>query len=296
MVSGWFGAGKTGWFAAQWQQITAPIRETGTPYAIILGNHDDEADLDRRQILQLDIDTGDSLSRTQQGPVAVGGASNYYLDILPASNTSLVLVPAARLWFFDSMDMGCAGLTGSWGCVASTAVRWAASQAKSLTPVPSMAFVHIPLPETLDAWANVTSAVGYKGELSNCPAINTGLYSILSAAGIGAVWSGHDHDNDYAGCTGPVVVGQGRKTGYGSYGNLVQGARIIELQEGQPVQKAATWIATLDGSKQIQMALVREYTGEQEICRSAVASPPLARGRWLVAGVILAWLAAIVFL
>jgi hypothetical protein len=181
---------------------------TQTPYAIILGNHDDEADLSRREILMLDESMGGNLSFTQQGPLGVGGASNYYINLFSPGNSS-TLVPAARLWFFDSMDVGCAGFSGSWGCVTSTAVQWANDTLARLLPTPSLAFVHIPLPETMIAWANDTGAVGYKGELSNCPLINTGLFNVLKGSGVGSVWSGHDHDNDYVASIDSVSIGYG---------------------------------------------------------------------------------------
>ena len=57
-----------GWYAERWRQLTAPVKSAGVPYAVILGNHDDEADLDRRAIVQLDIDTSGGLSLTRQGP------------------------------------------------------------------------------------------------------------------------------------------------------------------------------------------------------------------------------------
>lgn len=267
MVSGWYGQGQPGWFAQYWKHIIAPVLEAKTPYAIILGNHDDEADLSRRQILMLDKSMGGNLSFTQQGPLGVGGASNYYVNVFPSGNGS-TLVPAARLWFFDSMDVGCAGFSGSWGCVTSTAVQWANDTLSKLLPVPSLAFVHIPLPETMAAWANDTRAVGYKGELSNCPLINTGLFNVLKSSGVGSVWSGHDHDNDYEASVESVSIGYGRKTGYGSYGILVHGARIIQLSQGSSTQNASTWITTESGARTFQQIYIRDYSQEQAACTS----------------------------
>jgi hypothetical protein len=39
----------------RWRQLTAPIVAAGVPRAVIMGNHDDEADLMREQIVRLDI-------------------------------------------------------------------------------------------------------------------------------------------------------------------------------------------------------------------------------------------------
>jgi pre-mRNA-splicing factor SYF1 len=133
-VSGWEchqPACQPGWFAARWRQLIAPVHEAGVPYAIILGNHDDEADLTRRRILDLDIHNGGPLSLTRQGPSEASGASNYFLDIQPpacdppdsggsqgsetgtqgASNSG---GPAARIWLLDSGDHTCPPLMVGW--------------------------------------------------------------------------------------------------------------------------------------------------------------------------------------
>lgn len=68
-----------------------------------MGNHDDEGDLNRRQVVQLAIDTDAQLSYTKQGPLNITGASNYYIDVGSSKNEST----AARIWMLDSMDRGC---------------------------------------------------------------------------------------------------------------------------------------------------------------------------------------------
>ena len=40
---------------SRWRQLIAPIVAAGVPRAIIMGNHDDEADLMREQIMRLDM-------------------------------------------------------------------------------------------------------------------------------------------------------------------------------------------------------------------------------------------------
>ena len=38
----------------RWRQLTKPLLAAGVPHALVLGNHDDEADLMRAQIVALD--------------------------------------------------------------------------------------------------------------------------------------------------------------------------------------------------------------------------------------------------
>lgn len=69
------------------------------------GNHDGEADLSRHEIVAVDM-AASNLSLTQQGPVGVAGASNYYVDVLDPQGGAV----AARLWLLDSNDRGCGPL------------------------------------------------------------------------------------------------------------------------------------------------------------------------------------------
>lgn len=168
-----------------------------------------EADLTRREIVDLDIRTGGLLSLTRQGPPQVGpkrrptaggaacfglysraarhcaplpsrarrfrvfwhaaplptcsmclqaaslacappaapqatGASNYHLDIHgpPGSEGA-----AARIWLLDSMNRFCPPLMFGWGCVAPDTLAWLNDTSAGLPAVPSLAFVHIPIPQ-----------------------------------------------------------------------------------------------------------------------------------------------------
>ncbi|KAH7620787.1 putative inactive purple acid phosphatase 28 [Nannochloris sp. 'desiccata'] len=344
MVSGWHAKGKDGWFQNRWHQLTAPAREFSIPYALVLGNHDDEGNLDRRQILQHDIDTSDGLSYTKQGPYRVGGASNYYIDIFPNPNADTAPVeapsgtditnllhpsketknvssfsannvpvplfsqnlaptepePAARLWFFDSMNRGCLIQRNSWGCIAPTAIQWASTISKTIPLVPTaMAFAHIPIPEVVNVWEQSTEPVyGRKREFSNCQGINTGLHKFAKENGVQAVWSGHDHVNDFVGVWEGVRIGYGRKSGYGSYfyGETVdpvdskksftdqrssavvpvqRGARIIELRQGESANNAKNWIALESGVREYQRVIDKWlFSGpsEQTVCRSGAVA------------------------
>lgn len=53
------------WFKAQWRKVVGPVRKARVPYAVALGNHDRQADLSGRQILELDRRTSPDLSLTQ---------------------------------------------------------------------------------------------------------------------------------------------------------------------------------------------------------------------------------------
>lgn len=265
IVSGWRG-GSDGWMEGMMERILAYPNSQGYAHAMVLGNHDDEADLSRREILNMDVLLSGDLSFTRSGPLDITGASNYHLDVLSSTGDGSVV---SRLWFFDSMNRGCEGDGESWGCVGKNTVEWMDSTSHELDPADqSIAFVHIPLPEHRLAWGDVRT-VGVRQEDSACPVVNTGLAKQLLKSNISMVVSGHDHQNDFLGniylsaeaiqtqidnisSTGdfqpgagspgygdvPMMMAYSRKSGYGSYGpgDITRGARVIRLwDENAPV-------------------------------------------------------------
>ena len=69
-----------------------------------------EAELDRRQIVALDVATGAPWSLTRQGPQELSGASNYYVDVAAPDGGA----PAARIWLLDSGDRTCPPIMFGW--------------------------------------------------------------------------------------------------------------------------------------------------------------------------------------
>ena len=65
----------------RWSKFVSPIQEAGLHYAMVLGNHDTEAELTGRELVLLDMQH--PLSLTQLGPQDLPGASNYILNIYP---------------------------------------------------------------------------------------------------------------------------------------------------------------------------------------------------------------------
>lgn len=131
-VSGYAWDGTDGWYARQWDALVAELQELGIPYATVLGNHDDEADLERREILALERHTDAvNVSCTHEGPGNLTGVSNYWLDVLESGgggeggDGDEGGRAAARLYFLDSMDRGCREVPGWYairggGCLFHT--------------------------------------------------------------------------------------------------------------------------------------------------------------------------------
>ena len=127
------------------------MRERSTPYAYTLGNHDDEANLSRREIIELDMTNPTSL--TSLSLPEEDGASNFVVPVYRSEESDEV---ALNLWFFDSMDYGC--YQTKWnGCVSLNVIRWfrqkrSELQAKQGGVKRGLAFMHIPPQEMMYAW------------------------------------------------------------------------------------------------------------------------------------------------
>jgi hypothetical protein len=65
------------------------------PYAITLGNHDHQANLDQEQLVTLDMQQ--PLSLTQRGPPGLPGVSNYILDIFPSKEEHAASRPSTQI-------------------------------------------------------------------------------------------------------------------------------------------------------------------------------------------------------
>ena len=91
---------------------------------------------------------------------------------------------------------------------------------------------------------------GTRKEKACAPVLNSGLFTAMKEMGdIEGVFVGHDHDNDYAVMWQGILLAYGRYTGGNTvYNNLSNGARIIELTEGE--KGFRTWIRTKNHTEQ----------------------------------------------
>jgi len=118
------------------------------------------------------------------------------------------------------------------------------------TPLPALAFFHIPLPEYTQAWNNkISPPFGVKNEDECSPDINTGMFSAMLERGdVMGTFVGHDHINDYIGVYYNIALAFGRVTKIlcNTEEDPLAGGRIIVLREGE--RKFETWIRNMDGN------------------------------------------------
>ena len=235
-----------------YRQSVLPMEEAGVPWAFINGNHDLG---DRSWELGYDMNrTLFPLSITQS--LFNGTNSTYLHSILSADGSDAA---RANLWFFDSGADNCLNVEG-YNCVSEAQINWyreqTATEAVRAAPY-GMAFVHIPLQEMLDLWNN-KKTTGFNRDVICCSSVNTGLYSaFVQVGGVDAVFSGHDHYNDFYGQLDDsgILVGYGRKTGMsGRTGGLAdmggRGARVFLLTDegGEGGVAMKTWVRREDGT------------------------------------------------
>eukprot|EP00128_Syssomonas_multiformis_P008322 Colp12_sorted_trinity150504_noHs@31960 len=273
MVSGYAWSHLTrNWFKSLWPKIVQPMIDNDVKWAFAFGNHDDQGDYTREQILELDA--AYNLSLTQRGPDDVSGGTHYVLPIYSSKDESV----KTNLYMFDSGDNNCEGVKG-WGCVNPDQVEWyrktvAAMKANSTKLPPALAFFHIPLPEFMNLWNNFETYGKLEDEGICCSSVNTGLFAAFKEAGdVVSVHVGHDHNNDFIGNYYGIQLAYGRKTGHGGYGppaGWKRGARVLEITE-QPFS-IKTYIREEDGGLAAPQALHKPGDNLHSVCCGAVGA------------------------
>ncbi|KAJ5145535.1 uncharacterized protein N7515_000099 [Penicillium bovifimosum] len=284
-------------------QIVAPLVDHGLPWASAYGNHDSEIHLDSEELLREEKKHPGCLTqRSVSGSTA--GVTNYYLPVFPHETSNLnQSIPELILWFFDSQgghfpmaedDHGESVPRQNW--VDRTVVEWFTKANDNLTTaygktIPSLAFTHIPV-QAMRAFqnsgVNPTHQPGIDAEKVHHQGgdLPSGyrsqdfpfMQALLNTSGLAAVFSGHDHGNDWCfrwddrlagmNLTGSGVnLCYGRRTGYGGYGEWARGARQILVDENSLRGDIRTWIRLEDGSKSGDVHLNSTYGSDQYAIR-----------------------------
>ncbi|MES2308694.1 MAG: metallophosphoesterase, partial [Verrucomicrobiota bacterium] len=80
------------------REVTTPMIQRGIPWAAVIGNHDDEGDLSRLDLMNCLESL--PLSLTQKGPAELGGTGNYRLAVHLQESDEV----GAWLYFLDSFS------------------------------------------------------------------------------------------------------------------------------------------------------------------------------------------------
>lgn len=191
--------------------------------------------------------------------------------------------PSVSNYYQESAADGSSIGQPNW--VDSSVVSWFTSTKDNLTAaygksLPSLAFVHIPVDAFLafqDAGVDANQEPGINADV---PLAQQGVVSgegssetvftydgqdvpfmqaLLDTEGLIAVFSGHDHGNDWCfkwdtKLTGMTLTGNGlnlcfsRHTGYGGYGSWTRGSRQVLVNLSTLGNQTETWTRFEDGT------------------------------------------------
>ncbi|KAH7112463.1 Metallo-dependent phosphatase-like protein [Dendryphion nanum] len=302
-------------------RIFQPLINRKLPWASTYGNHDRTKLSTPTTILQHEKEIGGNVQghRLAWTSSMVGnddlrfGTSNYYIPIYTFSGDCRPEL-AMVLWFFDSRA-GAAFQKGEDGqtvpvedWVAPEVARWfalekAAFKQQFKRPIPSLAFVHIPVQATRalqEKGVNKATNPGLNQEIighqantcdnqGNCEYNGNDspfMKELLSTEGLKAVFSGHDHGIDW--CmqwynSSKVSNRHGihlcfnRHTGYGGYGkDWKRGARQVVIREDLLEEnELETWIRLEDGTISSHVDLNSTYG--QDAYPDMVGETPILR-------------------
>ncbi|MDR0938021.1 MAG: metallophosphoesterase family protein [Mediterranea sp.] len=238
-----------------WDEVLAVPERWGIPYAVVLGNHDDEHDLTRRQIM--DYITAKPFCLSRRGPDFLKGEGNFVLEVKDAGHRTAALVYCMDSNAYAEVD----GQKG-YDSFGPDQVRWYQENNAHYTrqnggkPYPALAFFHIPLQEytllndTSKNYVKPRKVYGRRTE-KECPGIlNTGMFAAMVTGGdVMGTFVGHDHNNEYIGYLNGICLGYGRFSGSkNTYTDIGYGARVIVMKQGQ--RRFDTWIRTSDGQEE----------------------------------------------
>jgi len=221
-----------------WTEVTQSVRNHKVKWIAMLGNHDSEGKVSRDDVYKVLSSLDYNIN-----PKPNGILHDFALPVKTGKGEI-----GAAVYLFDSNDYASMYQPGKYGWIGKDQVERYQQTSDELTkqhqntPVPSLAFFHIPIPEYKQVIIQKDKIVGHAFEDVSSPEINTGLYAAMALNGdvIGA-FCGHDHNNDFIGELNNIGLAYGRCTGSNAYGELRNGARVITLYPHQ--FSFDTWIS-----------------------------------------------------
>ena len=237
--------------------VLKTFAKLGVPFCMTFGNHD----------YDFKTPTVALYNQMQKTPNCVmlvlqGKNTDYSLPILSSNGKRT----AAVLYCIDTHNKPAIGGIGGYQWISHNQITWyrqrsmVYKQKNGGRPVPSLAFLHIPLPEFNYATDNTQCPMyGSRLEKAYSPSLNSGMFASIKEMGdIMGVFCGHDHDNDYAVSYFNVLLAHGRFSGGNTeYNHLKRGARVIVLKEGK--REFDTWIREVGGNVLYRTTYPKSY-------------------------------------
>ncbi len=262
--------------------ILAPVAASGIPFAVVFGNHDNEAP----------ISIADQVAIYESYDTCVGVCFGKNADESGAFSLPVYTddgqTKALDLYFFDC---GPTDSSGDYGAVSAEQVAWytetsqAEREANANQNIPAVAFSHIVVPEVYELFTQVDEGTdgAFKGVGSGrggyyvpndkriflgdvneapCPSSkNNGLFDAFVDNGdVFLTVSGHDHVNSFIGTLRGVDIASVPGSSYTSYGESdIRGVRLFRFSEYNVQDYATIHVLYSDYDTPASYGYVRYY-------------------------------------
>eukprot|EP01018_Ginkgo_biloba_P018798 Gb_33371 [translate_table: standard] len=221
--------------AASLKAAFEPAIAAKIPWAAVLGNHDQESTLTREEVMKHIVPMNYTLSMLNPDEYTtcihgkIDGFGNYNLEVGGVSGSELEGKSVLNLYFLDSRDYSTVPEIPGYGWIKPSQQVWLKETSARLQKnyksdpsaqsesAPGLVYFHIPLPEVSNL--DNSSITGIKQEGIGSASINSGFLTTMVEAGdVKAVFTGHDHLNDFCGKMMGIELCYAGGFGYHAYG------------------------------------------------------------------------------